>query len=135
MANFKKKADGIKTKLFRLHFLLTEPESPENQNDGINQFKLCFKEILGFLTSFLEEEWNISPKSDLEILNTSFEKKLFTEEMTHSLKEMQQDFINLKFKKKKDEIYIRIKSIHAHHLQVIYDMLVRMGEDIEDEEL
>lgn len=125
--------EKIKIKLYRLHFLLTEPESEEVQGEGIKQFKMCFKEVLRFLATYLQEEFGITTNTNLEVLSSSFEKKLFTQNMTTSLNEMEHDFRSLKSSKNTNEIYKRIKSIHAHHLQVIYDMLTRMGEDPEEE--
>ena len=133
MTEYKDKVENIKINLYRLHFLLTETESEENQREGIDQFKLCFNEVVSFLAEFLKEEFSISAKSVLEILAASFEKRLFTKDMTNSLNEMAADFKALKSKKNVTEIYPRIKSIHGHHLQVIYDMLIKMGEDVDNE--
>lgn len=133
MADYLQEAEKIKIKLYRLHFLLTEPESDEIMKDGVKQFKICFQEIIGFLSDFLFEEFSINAESHLAVLTASFKKKLFTESMITSLKEMEIDFQSLNYQKIDIEIYKRIKAVHAQHLQVIYDMLTHMGEDASDE--
>ena len=52
--------------------------------------------------------------------------------MTNSLKEMEKDFKSIDSVKNIDEIYLKIKTVYAHYLQLIYDMITRMGEDPEE---
>jgi len=125
--------EKLKTKLFRMHFLLTEPETDEIIKDGFKQFKMCFIDVLAFLSDYMTEELKVESSSNLELLDNAFKNKLFTEQMTFSLKEMEVDYKMLPSGKNKSEIYSKIKSTYAQHLQLIYDMLVLMGQDGEDE--
>ncbi len=77
-------AGKIKATLYRLHFLLTEPQTDEIRKESILQFKICFKAIFSLLANYLSAEFNITTRSNLQVLEASFEKKMFTEDMTSS---------------------------------------------------
>ncbi len=124
-------AGKIKATLYRLHFLLTEPQTDEIRKESILQFKICFKAIFSLLANYLSAEFNITTRSNLQVLEASFEKKMFTEDMTFSLKEMEKDFETID-SLNSDDIYIKIKELHARHLQLIFDMIARMGQDPEE---
>ena len=47
---------------------------------------------------------------------------------------MVNDFNDLQVGKNTDQIYINIRDRYAAFLQVIHDMLAKMGQDVEDDE-
>lgn len=124
----------IKTKIFRLHFLLTEPESDDIIQQSFEQFKFCFRDVFDYLADYLKSVFEVKLPSDNEIIISAFKNKLITELFSKSLKVMENDYQSLVASKKSPEIFARIKSDYAQYLQLIYDMLERMGQDIEDAE-
>jgi len=126
--------ESLKKKLFRLHFLLTDRENAESVRESEEYFKLCFTEAMSELASFLSTEYNEAPKNNDEILECAFKHKLFNQEMIESLKKMVKDFNDLQVGKNRDQIYFNIRDRYAAFLQVIHDMLAKMGQDVEDDE-
>lgn len=129
-----KHLESLKKKLFRLHFLLTDRENDESVHESEEYFKLCFTEAMSELASFLSAEYNEAPKNNDEILEYAFKHKLFNQEMIESLKKMVNDFNDLQVGKNRDQIYVNIRDRYAAFLQVIHDMLAKMGQDVEDDE-
>lgn len=130
---FENNLEDLKKKLYKLHFLLTEKEDANSVKESLKQFQLCFKDTMLELSNYLANEYRLSPKDNIEILELSFEYKLFNKNMTEQLKNMLQDFEQLISGEKPEKVYGKIKENYAGYLQMIYDMLTRMGQDIEDE--
>jgi hypothetical protein len=126
--------ENAKIKLFRLHFLLTEPQTDEIIEEALKQFELCFSELIKHLSEYLEENAGIKSGTSVDVFENAFKKKLFTQDMTEKLKNMAEDFNLITFGKEKTQIFEKVRDAYAHYLQVIYDMLIKMGQDAEDEE-
>lgn len=132
--NYENQLDELKKKLYRLHFLLTEKEDSETIQNSLKQFLLCFEGTMQELTNFLFSEYKTDPQSNMEILDYSFEYKLFNQQMIDSLKIMVSDYEEVKSSRANNELYYKVKNNYAGYLQMIYDMLTRMGLDAEEEE-
>ena len=125
--------EDLKKKIYRLHFLLTEKEDANSIQESLKQFQLCLKGAMLELSNFLFSEHGVSPKDNIEILELSFKYKLFNQNMTGLLKNMIQDFELLEAGKNTEQVYNKTKENYAGNLQMIHDMLTRMGQDAEDE--
>lgn len=132
--NYENQLEDLKKNLYRLHFLLTEKEDEETKQKSVKQFMSCLEGAMQELTYFLVNEYNVNPKTNLKILDCSFEYKLFNQQMTDDLKNMANDYEEVKSSVKNDQLYNKIKNSYAGYLQMIYDMLTRMGLDAEEEE-
>ena len=125
--------DDLKKKLYRLHFLLTEKENTDSVKKSLQQFIECFNHAMSELSAFLENEYKLAAGNNMEIAELSFQYKLINKEMSQEFKQMITDAEILEQIDSPEKIYSNIKIHHAGHLQMIYDMLSRMGQDAEDE--
>lgn len=125
--------NDLKKKLYRLHFLLTNSENEITIRETLDHFLDCFKDIMSELAGFITSEYAHKPETNNHIIDLSFEHKLFNKEMTEQLKRMVDDSEKLESAENSEEIYIKIKEKYAGNLQMIYDMLSRMGQDAEEE--
>ena len=125
--------EDLKKKLYRLHFLLTEKEDAISIQESLKQFQICFKGAMLELSNFLFSEHGVSPKDNFEILELSLEYKLFNQHMTELLGTMVGDFNQLVSGKNTEQVYNKIKENYAGNLQIIHDMLTRMGQDVEED--
>jgi len=127
------KLEKLKLNLYGLHALLTEKQTEESILDGANQFKICFEGAIENLYDFLQNEFNLKNKSHSFVIESAFENKLFNNDMTVNLRNMSDDYGNLKSKKGRELVYPKIQTLYAGFLQMIYDMLLRMGQDAKEE--
>jgi len=125
--------EGLKEKLFKLHFLLTEKETEETVRQGLDQFKSCFVEAMSELSTFLLETYDVHTKNNNDIVEQAFEYKLVNAEMAQKLKVMANDFEQIDSTGNNKFIHKKIQESYAGYLQMIYDMLSRMGQDAEEE--
>jgi len=123
----------LKKKLYRLHFLLTEHEDESTIQESLKHFQNCFKDSMLELLHFFQNEYKLIPKDNNEIIKYSLEYKLFNTQMTDQLKIMLYDFEKLQSGDNSEEIYTKIKESYAGNLQMIHDMLSRMGQDAQEE--
>ena len=125
--------EGLKEKLFRLHFLLTEKETDEIIKQGLEQFKGCFDDAMSELSGFLSDTYKIKLKDNVDVVERAFEYKLVNREMVQQLKEMVNDYEQIGSAENLKSVHKRIQEEYAGYLQMIYDMLSRMGQDAEEE--
>jgi len=126
--------DELKKKLYRLHFLLTEKENEGTIKESLHQFEDCFKDTMSELSSFIANEYKQDNSNYFDIVDSAFEHKLFNREMTDDLKIMVSETDQLINDENPAGIYSRIRESYAGYLQMIHDMLSRMGQDAEEDE-
>jgi uncharacterized membrane protein YgaE (UPF0421/DUF939 family) len=125
--------EDLKKKLYRLHFLLTEKENEATINESLKQFSSCFSATMIELSIYLSNEYRINIKNNQEIVESAFTHKLFNKNMTEELKIMISESEKLIDGENSAETYKNIKESYAGYLQMIHDMLARMGQDAEEE--
>jgi hypothetical protein len=130
--SYTEKLGALKIKLYRLHFLLTEEQTGQNLLDGLEQFKVCYKSAMECLQLFIKEEYKQQSKSYKDTLELALEHRLFNEGMIESMFKMAGDFEKAEKSKNNPEIYKAVQEDYARYLQMIFDMLIRMGEDPEE---
>ncbi len=133
MDSYIEKLDALKIKLYRLHFLLTEEQTEQNLLDAMAQFKVCYKSAMECLELFIKEEYKQQSKSYKETLELALKYRLFNEGMIESMLQMAGDFEKAEKPKNNPEIYKAVQENYARYLQMIFDMLIRMGEEPEEE--
>ena len=128
--SYKFAAKNLQDKLNKLHFILTEPENRENKEAARAVFNDVFDMLIEALNLYLGKG-NSSDKGNRDdILLLSFNQKLFNRQTFLDLKQMagkrQKNDLNI--------IYRALIESDARLLQMMADMLHRMGEEyISDE--
>lgn len=133
MFKLEEELEELKTKLNRMHFLLTDTITDETKVDIIGQFQICFEAAFAALGNYLKETFNEKPVSAKYINKSAFKHGLYNERMTILLTEMIDDYTISKKRKNNDELLPAIQSSYTGVLQMFYDMLIRMGEDAQEE--
>jgi hypothetical protein len=133
MSSYIKKIEELKVKLFRLHFLLTEEQTEQFIRDAIEQFKICYEGAMECLEIFIQNEYNQKSKSFKHTLELALEHRLFNQGMIESMQQMLDDYNAMQKRKKAETIYPLLQEKYARFLQMIYDMLMHMGEEAEEE--
>ncbi|MCB0283199.1 MAG: hypothetical protein KDF60_11515 [Calditrichaeota bacterium] len=129
-----KKLEDLKQKLYRLHFLLTEQQNEETKVAGINQFVTCFSSMIDNLKDFLTTEYGINVTDDKDVVENSFEYNLFNENTLVEMRNMLQAKENAEKNQKNFIIYEEIQNNYARLIQMIHDLLKRMGEEATDDD-
>lgn len=124
-----KKLEDLKLKLYRLHFLLTEKQNDETRQNGINQFIECSKSAYENLADYLNSEYSVKVKSPKDVVEKSFQKNLFNETTMLELEEMNKALEQAETNENISEIFSDVQENYSRLLQMIYDMLKRMGEE------
>ena len=133
MDSYIKKLEELKVKLFRLHFLLTEQQTEQAMLDGLDQFKICYEGAMECLENFIQIEFNQKSKSYKHALELALEHRLFNQDMIESMQKMMEDYNLVQKGKNLESVYRALQEKYARFLQMIFDMLIRMGEDPEEE--
>lgn len=128
--SYKFAAKNLQDKLNKLHFILTEPENRENKEAARAVFNDVFDMLIEALNLYLGKG-NSSDKGNRDdILLLSFNQKLFNRQTFLDLKQMA-------VKRQKNDLNIIYRALiesDARLLQMMADMLHRMGEEyISDE--
>lgn len=129
-----KKLKDLKQKLYRLHFLLTEKQNEETRAEGINQFVICFTSMIDNLDDFLKTEYSINSENESDVIEKSFENNLFNENTLSEMRDMlhsKEDSVN---DQNHSDIYKDIQDNYARLIQMIHDLLKRMGEEATDDD-
>ncbi len=128
--SYKLAADNLQDKLNQLHFVLTEPESRENKETARAVLNDVFDMLIEALSLFLGQSRPAGKSSIDDILLLSFNHKLFNRQTFMELMQMS-------VKRQKNDLNVIYRALiesDARLLQMIADMLHRMGEEyISDE--
>jgi len=128
--SYKFAVKNLQDKLNQLHFILTEPENRENKEASRAVFNDVFDMLIEALNLYLGKGNSSDKGNSDDILLLSFNQKLFNRQTFLDLKQMavnrQKNDLNI--------IYRALIESDARLLQMMADMLHRMGEEyISDE--
>jgi len=133
MENYEKSLEDLKIKLYRLHFLLTEKQTPESISETLKHFTICFEHAFDCLAMYFKNEKDTILKSPSEVIAASLKQQLFNQQTIEILTTMAQDYEQVK-KAEDSGLINSIADPYARLLQMIYDMLVGMGKDPLDDD-
>jgi len=122
----------FKKNLHQLHFLLTEKETEESRQQAIDKFVTTTDMAAAVLNSVLK---NPAKKINVpDVFDQGFKDGLYNANSHEALMELSSDHALARKGSEKGRIYAELRQRHARMLQMVYDMLRRMGEDTEDED-